>query len=72
MENLKKVNEALRHLYNLVVITGNFDEEERNLFCSYLEYLHNKSECKEIVKRIKKGEKCNGKIINNKTSSRNV
>lgn len=54
MKNLNKVNDALSHLYNLVLITGQFDNEERDLFYSYIQYLHSGSKCEKLIKRFKK------------------
>ena len=54
MSSRKKVNEALSHLYNLVLITGEFDNEERDLFYSYIQYLHSRSKCEKLIKRLNK------------------
>lgn len=53
MEKLEKVNSALRHLYKLVTIVGTFDEKEKDLFCSYIEYRDKENEFKKIMKDFK-------------------
>ena len=52
MDKLEKVNNALRHLYELVTIVGTFDTKEKDLFCSYIEYLDRKNECENLVKEL--------------------
>ena len=56
MDKLEKVNKALRHLYELVTIVGTFNSKEKELFCSYIEYLDKESECDRLVKELE-GEK---------------
>ena len=52
MDKLEKVNKALKHLYELVTIVGTFNQKERDLFCSYIEYLDKENECKQIIKSL--------------------
>ena len=56
MDKLEKVNKALRHLYELVTIVGTFNQKEKDLFCSYIEYLDKKSECENLVKEFKENQ----------------
>ena len=57
MDKLKKVNEALRYLYKLTILVGTFNDKEKELFCSYIEYLDKENECKKIINCIKGDDK---------------
>lgn len=50
MEALENVNKAMKHLYELVKITGEFSNKERMLFSSYIEFLYEENECKKLIK----------------------
>ena len=52
MDKLEKVNKALSHLYELVTIVGTFNSKEKELFCSYIEYLDKESECERLIKEL--------------------
>lgn len=52
MDKLENVNKALRHLYELVTIVETFNQKEKDLFYSYIEYLDKKSECENLVKEL--------------------
>lgn len=56
MDKLKKVNDALRYLYKLMILVETFDEKEKDLFCSYIEYLDNENECKKIINNMKEAK----------------
>lgn len=53
MDELKKVNDGLRCLYKLIKLVETFNEKEKDLFCSYIEYLDNENECKKIISNLK-------------------
>ena len=55
-ESMNKVNMALHCLYKLVTIVGTFNQKEKELFCSYIEYLDKKSECENLVKELKENQ----------------
>ena len=57
MDKLEKVNDALRCLYKLVMLVGEYNEKEKELFCSYIEYLDKENKCKEIINYMKEGDK---------------
>lgn len=69
MDKLKKVNDALRCLYKLIMLVGTFDEKEKDLFCSYIEYLDKENECKKTINNMKEGEKNANDTITRKSKS---
>lgn len=59
MDKLEKVNKALKQLYELVTTLETFNQKEKDLFCSYIEYLDKESKCRQIVEELQGGEiKC--------------
>lgn len=54
MDKLERVNKALRYLYELVTIVRTFNKKEKDLFCSYIEYLDKENEYKRLIKELKK------------------
>ena len=53
MDKLKKVNDGLRCLYELIMLVETFNKKEKDLFCSYIEYLDNENKCKKIINNMK-------------------